>query len=101
MLKRRIKTALFTQSPTKVWHQDWVVHCKPVGNGRTALKYLAPYVFRVAISNSPYPLKTSPPVFMLEIGNPALFSIVGKMNYLLHMEHKTDGLVHPQAHFLT
>ena len=28
-----------------------MVHCKPVGNGRTALKYLAPYVFRVAISN--------------------------------------------------
>jgi hypothetical protein len=24
-----------------------------------------------------YPLKTSPPVFMLEIGNLALFSIVG------------------------
>jgi hypothetical protein len=34
-----------------MWQQDWVVHCKPVGNGRTALKYLAPYVFRVAISN--------------------------------------------------
>jgi hypothetical protein len=45
------KTALFTQIPSKVWQQDWVVHCKPVGNGRTALKYLAPYVFRVAISN--------------------------------------------------
>jgi hypothetical protein len=28
-----------------------VVHCKPVGNGRTALKYLAPYVFCVAIGN--------------------------------------------------
>jgi hypothetical protein len=27
------------------------VQCKAVGNGRTALKYLAPYVFRVAISN--------------------------------------------------
>jgi hypothetical protein len=45
------KTALFTQIPAKVWLQEWVVHCKPVGNGRTALKYLAPYVFRVAISN--------------------------------------------------
>jgi Putative transposase/Transposase zinc-binding domain len=45
------KTVLFTQIPTKVWQQEWVVHCKPVGNGRTALKYLAPYVFRVAISN--------------------------------------------------
>jgi hypothetical protein len=45
------KTVLFAQMPSKDWRQDWVVHCKPVGNGRTALKYLAPYVFRVAISN--------------------------------------------------
>jgi hypothetical protein len=27
------------------------VHCQPVGNGFSALKYLAPYIFRVAISN--------------------------------------------------
>ena len=27
------------------------MQCKAVGNGRTALKCLAPYVFRVAISN--------------------------------------------------
>ena len=46
-----VKTPLFARIPAKVWQQDWVVHCKPVGNGRTALKYLAPYVFRVAISN--------------------------------------------------
>ena len=26
------------------------MHCQPVGNGFTALKYLAPYIFRVAIS---------------------------------------------------
>jgi hypothetical protein len=45
------KTALCTHIPAKVWQQDWVVHCKPVGDGRTALKYLAPYIFRVAISN--------------------------------------------------
>jgi hypothetical protein len=46
-----LKTAFFAQIRSKVWQQDWVVHCKPVGNGHTALKYLAPYVFRVAISN--------------------------------------------------
>lgn len=34
-----------------VWKSDWVVHCQPVGNGSTALRYLAPYIFRVAISN--------------------------------------------------
>lgn len=37
--------------PKCVWHRDWVVHCKPVGTGETALKYLAPYIFRVALSN--------------------------------------------------
>jgi Putative transposase/Transposase zinc-binding domain len=46
------KSGLANDIPATVWKQDWVVHCKPVGNGRTALKYLAPYVFRVAISNS-------------------------------------------------
>jgi hypothetical protein len=34
-----------------VWRQNWVVHCKAVGCGQMALKYLAPYIFRVAISN--------------------------------------------------
>jgi len=45
------KTSLFAQIPPKVWQQDWVVHCKPVGNGQTALRYLAPYIYRVALSN--------------------------------------------------
>jgi len=47
-----LKTAgLFEQVPAKVWQQDWVVDLLAVGNGEAALKYLAPYVFRVAISN--------------------------------------------------
>jgi hypothetical protein len=45
------KTPLFPQLPSKVWQQEWVVHCKPVGNGQTALRYLAPYIYRVALSN--------------------------------------------------
>ena len=45
------KTALYTQIPPKVWRREWVVHCKPVGNGQAALKYLAPYIHRVALSN--------------------------------------------------
>jgi len=45
------KTNLFTQVSPKVWRKKWVVHCKPVGNGQAALKYLAPYIFRVALSN--------------------------------------------------
>lgn len=35
-----------------VWKKDWVVHSKPVGDGHCALKYLAPYVYRVAITNN-------------------------------------------------
>ena len=45
------KTALFDQVPSQVWQQAWVVHCQPVGSGAAALKYLAPYIFRVAISH--------------------------------------------------
>jgi hypothetical protein len=41
----------FAQVPASVWAQEWVVHCQPVGRGLPALKYLAPYIFRVAISN--------------------------------------------------
>lgn len=41
----------YAQLPTRLWSQPWVVHCKPVGSGQTALKYLAPYIFRVALSN--------------------------------------------------
>ena len=44
-------TELFDLMPAEVWEQDWVVHCQAVGNGETAFKYLAPYIFRVAISN--------------------------------------------------
>jgi len=45
------KTQCFADIPEDVWQQPWVVHCKAVGNGLSALKYLAPYIFRVAISN--------------------------------------------------
>lgn len=45
------KTPGYAEIPARVWSQAWVVHAKPVGSGETALKYLAPYIFRVAISN--------------------------------------------------
>ena len=35
-----------------VWHKWWEVNVKPVSDGRAVLKYLAPYVFRVAISDN-------------------------------------------------
>ena len=45
------RTPLYASIPAKIWRKKWVVHCKPVGNGQAALKYLAPYIHRVAISN--------------------------------------------------
>ena len=44
-------TDLFEDVPAEVWTRDWVVHCQAVGSGVAALKYLAPYIFRVALSN--------------------------------------------------
>ncbi|CAA9283830.1 MAG: Putative transposase y4qJ [uncultured Chloroflexia bacterium] len=38
--------------PPAVWGKAWVVDCRPVGSGEAALKYLAPYIFRVALSNN-------------------------------------------------
>jgi len=35
-----------------VWHRWWEVSVQPVGDGRAVLKYLAPYVYRVAISDN-------------------------------------------------
>jgi Putative transposase/Transposase zinc-binding domain len=45
------RAGLLGQVDPAVWRQRWVVHSKAVGDGRASLKYLAPYVFRVAISN--------------------------------------------------
>lgn len=43
---------LADELPPEVWTQDWVVHCKAIGDGRRVLKYLGAYVFRVAISDA-------------------------------------------------
>jgi hypothetical protein len=45
-------TPCYARIPTHVWQQEWVVHCEGVGSGLNALKYLAPYIFRVALSNN-------------------------------------------------
>jgi hypothetical protein len=45
------QSELFAQVPARVWRKDWVVHSEPVGSGAQAFKYLAPYIFRVAIGN--------------------------------------------------
>jgi hypothetical protein len=47
---RRLK--LEKEVPSETWTKPWVVDCRSVGSGQAALKYLAPYVFRVALSNN-------------------------------------------------
>jgi hypothetical protein len=42
---------LLGQVDPSAWDRDWVVHCQPAGDGRQSLRYLAPYVFRVAIGD--------------------------------------------------
>jgi Putative transposase/Transposase zinc-binding domain len=46
------KSELFALVAAGVWRKDWVVHSEPVGSGAQAFQYLAPYIFRVAISNN-------------------------------------------------
>jgi hypothetical protein len=46
------ETGLFDQIPSEVWQIDWNVNSQAVGSSEASLKYLAPYVFRVALSNS-------------------------------------------------
>ncbi len=36
---------------SSVWKRAWNVHCKPIGSGEMAIKYVARYVFRVAITD--------------------------------------------------
>lgn len=45
------QAGFYSQVAHRVWAKDWVVNFKPVGNGAAAFKYLAAYIFRVAISN--------------------------------------------------
>ncbi len=45
-------TGLFAAVDRRVWKKRWVVDCEPVGSGEQAFQYLAPYIFRVAISNN-------------------------------------------------
>jgi hypothetical protein len=44
-------SGLYDEVPVEAWRGKFVVDIKPVGNGQAVLKYLAPYVHRVAISD--------------------------------------------------
>jgi hypothetical protein len=43
---------LLRQIPPRAWRQRWVVDVQPVGRGQTALRYLAAYVQKTALSAS-------------------------------------------------
>ncbi|MFQ5615932.1 MAG: transposase [Anaerolineales bacterium] len=49
---RITKAGRLGEIPASVWTTDWNVNCQAVGDAEGSLKYLAPYVFRTAISNS-------------------------------------------------
>jgi hypothetical protein len=48
ILKRE---GLLSQVDPSLWRRNWVVDSRATGDGRASLRYLAPYVFRVAISD--------------------------------------------------
>jgi DNA-directed RNA polymerase subunit RPC12/RpoP len=49
---RKNHPEIYHQIPEKLWRREWCSYCKPYGKGQDAvLKYLARYVFRVALTN--------------------------------------------------
>jgi len=46
------KAGLYNLVASSIWKNDWVVDVRPVASGHAAFRYLAPYLFRVAISNN-------------------------------------------------
>jgi putative transposase/transposase-like zinc-binding protein len=46
-----IQAGLSAIFPSSTWAQGWVVDAEFVGSGKEAIKYLAPYMYRTAISN--------------------------------------------------
>lgn len=49
-LKKR-HPELYRQVPDAVWEQNWVVHCEPAGYGREVVSYVAPYIYRTAMTD--------------------------------------------------
>ena len=48
----RMKTLrLFDEIPATVWQQDWNVNCQAGPSAEASIQYLAPYVFKVAITD--------------------------------------------------
>jgi hypothetical protein len=49
---KKLNPLIFNQISPDTWRRNWVVNSIPVGNGSHAMKYLAQYIFRTAISNN-------------------------------------------------
>lgn len=45
------KAGFLSLIPVEVWKIDWNVNSQAIGNSETSIKYLAPYVFKVGISD--------------------------------------------------
>jgi len=45
------KTLIYDHIPQIVWKKDWNVYVEPAGYGQEIIKYIAPYVYRIALSN--------------------------------------------------
>jgi len=50
-MERMAKAGLAGKVPKGAWRKPWNVNSQAVGKSETSIKYLAPYVFRVAISD--------------------------------------------------
>lgn len=46
------KAGRYSSIPSEVWKLEWNVNCQAIGSSEQSVKYLAPYVFKVAISDS-------------------------------------------------
>ncbi|HEX2201355.1 MAG TPA: transposase [Gammaproteobacteria bacterium] len=46
------QAGLLGKVPPEIWTVDWNVNCQAVGTAEATLNYLAPYIFKVAISES-------------------------------------------------
>jgi hypothetical protein len=45
------KIGIYDATPAHVWDQEWKVNCHTAGESHASNKYLAPFVFKAAISN--------------------------------------------------
>lgn len=52
LFKKAIENTPFSSHiPDSVWKKDWVVHVEAAGYGKEVIKYIAPYLYRIALSN--------------------------------------------------